>query len=108
MGSLEAQVCLITGSTGIAEAAAIKAVEEGAKVFVASRTESNCRALAQKLGEHGAYRAADLTEEGEVEAAVAQVSTLDQRVACARGRFAPSRQATSWELAGSFRGAAVA
>lgn len=71
MGSLQGKICLVTGSTGIAEAAAIKAVEEGAKVFVASRTESNCRALAQKLGEHGAYRAADLTEEGEVEAAVA-------------------------------------
>ena len=71
MGSLEAKVCLITGSTGIAEAAAIKAVAEGAKVFVTSRTEANCKALAEKLGAHGAYRAADLTVEDEVEAAVA-------------------------------------
>ena len=63
MGSLTKKACLITGSTGIAEAAAIKAVEEGAKVFVVSRTEANCRALAEKLGENGAYRAADLTEE---------------------------------------------
>ncbi len=46
MRSLEGKVCLITGSTGIAEATAIKAVKEGARVFVTSRTEANCRSLA--------------------------------------------------------------
>ena len=34
MGNLENKVCLITGSTGIAEATALHAAEEGAKVFV--------------------------------------------------------------------------
>ena len=70
MGSLEGKVCLITGSTGIAESTALKAVEEGAKVFVSSRTEANCKGLADRLGEQGAYRAAELTCKEEVEAAV--------------------------------------
>ena len=69
-GNLEHKVCLITGSTGIAEATALQAVEEGARVFVVSRTEENCRGLADKLGESGGYRAADLTKGEEVAAAV--------------------------------------
>ena len=70
MGSLEGKVCLITGSTGIAESTALKAVEEGARVFITSRTEANCKSLAERLGEQGAYRAAELTCKEEVEAAV--------------------------------------
>ena len=70
MGTLENKVCLITGSTGIAEATALHAAEEGAKVFVASRTEDHCRALAEKLGAQGAYRAADLTQPEQVAEAV--------------------------------------
>lgn len=62
---------MITGSTGIAEATALKAVEEGARVFVTSRTEENCKGLAGKLGERGGYKAADLTKGEEVEEAVA-------------------------------------
>jgi len=64
--TLDNKICLITGSTGIAEATALYAAEEGAKVFVTSRTEANCRALAEKLGEQGAYRAADLTRREQV------------------------------------------
>ena len=71
MGTLDNQVCLITGSTGIAEATAVHAAEQGARVFVTSRTEANCRALAEKLGEPGAYRAAELTNEEQVDATVA-------------------------------------
>ena len=70
MGTLENKVCLITGSTGIAEATALHAAEEGAKVFVTSRTEDHCRALAEKLGAQGAYRAADLTQPEQVAEAV--------------------------------------
>ena len=70
MGSLEGKVCLITGSTGIAESTALKAVEEGARVFITSRTEANCKSLAERLGEQGAYRAAELTCKEEVKAAV--------------------------------------
>ena len=70
MGTLENKVCLITGSTGIAEATALHAAEEAAKVFVTSRTEDHCRALAEKLGAQGAYRAADLTQPEQVAEAV--------------------------------------
>ena len=66
MGILDNKVCLITGSTGIAEATALHAAEEGANVFVTSRTEDNCQALAEKLGKQGAYRAADLTQQEQV------------------------------------------
>ena len=66
MGTLDNKVCLITGSTGIAEATALHAAEEGAKVFVTSRTEANCRALAEKLGKQGAHRVADLTQQEQV------------------------------------------
>ena len=55
-GNLEDKVCLITGSTGIAEATALQAVEQGARVFVVSRTQENCRGLADKLGESGGSR----------------------------------------------------
>ena len=42
------------------------AAEEGAKVFVTSRTEANCRALAEKLGKQGAHGATDLTQPEQV------------------------------------------
>ena len=71
VSNLQHKICLITGSTGIAEATALKAAEQGARVFVVSRTEENCRGLAAKLGGQGAYRAADLTRGDQVEAAVA-------------------------------------
>ena len=70
MGTLDNKVCLITGSTGIAEATALHAAEEGAKVFVTSRTEDHCRELAEKLGDQGAHRAADLTQQEQVAEAV--------------------------------------
>ena len=81
MGTLDDKVCLITGSTGIAEATALHAAEEGAKVFVTSRTEDHCRALADKLGPQGAQRAADLTQRAQVaeavQACVAQWGRID-------------------------------
>lgn len=67
---LNDKVCLITGSTGIAAATALRAKDEGARVFVVSRTEDNCRALAERLGSAGGYAVADLTDEAAVEAAV--------------------------------------
>ena len=70
MGTLETKVCLITGSTGIAAATALHAAEEGAKVFVVSRTEDHCRALAAQLGRQGAHRAAELTQPEQVAEAV--------------------------------------
>jgi NAD(P)-dependent dehydrogenase (short-subunit alcohol dehydrogenase family) len=58
-------VLLITGSTGIAEATAIRAAERGDSVFVISRDESHCRDLCARLPQSG-YYAGDLRDERAV------------------------------------------
>ncbi len=66
--TLAGRVLLITGSTGIAEATAKLAGERGARVFVASRTEKNCRALSDAINHAGGecgFGAADLTRPDE-------------------------------------------
>ena len=68
MDRLRDRVILITGSTGIAAAAAERCVAEGASVFIASRTADHARGLAERLG--AAWAQAELTEEAEVGAAV--------------------------------------
>lgn len=67
-GRLRDRVCLVTGSTGIGAAAAVELAAEGASVFVVSRTSGHARTLAERIG--GAWFAADLTDETQVEAAV--------------------------------------
>ena len=64
----EGKVCLVTGSTGIADAAARALAGEGGAVFVVSMTADHARALAEAIG--GGWRAADLTQEAEVDAAL--------------------------------------
>ena len=65
------RVVLITGSTGIASAAAERCVAEGASVFVVSRTAEHAQRLAERLGsERAAWAAAELTDEAEVDAAM--------------------------------------
>jgi NAD(P)-dependent dehydrogenase (short-subunit alcohol dehydrogenase family) len=71
---LAGRVCLVTGSTGMAEAAAIRLAAEGGRVFVVSRTEDHARALADRIvasGGSAGWIAADLTHEAAVEVAVA-------------------------------------
>src|SRR4029077_3615505 len=58
-------VLLITGSTGIAEATAIKAAQQGDSIFVISRDASHCLDLCARLPESG-YYAGDLREESVV------------------------------------------
>lgn len=70
MKRLHDRVVLITGSTGIAAAAAERASAEGASVFVVSRTADHARALAGRL-DGAAWAAADLTDEAQVDGAVA-------------------------------------
>lgn len=73
MGRLTERVSLITGSTGIASAAAELFAAEGAAVFVTSRTEAHCRELAGRVTAMGGrceYRAADLTDPEQVAAAI--------------------------------------
>jgi NAD(P)-dependent dehydrogenase (short-subunit alcohol dehydrogenase family) len=65
--------CLVTGSTGFAEAAALRFGAEGASVFVASRTGDHVEALVGRLlaaGAEAAGAVADLTDDAQVEAAV--------------------------------------
>lgn len=73
MSRLDGLVCLVTGSTGFAEAAALRFGAEGGSVFVVSRTAEHCEALVERLragGSEAASATADVTDESEVEAAV--------------------------------------
>jgi len=63
------RVLLITGTTGIAEATALRAAQQGDSPFVISRDESHCRELAARLPESG-YCACDLRDERGVEQAL--------------------------------------
>jgi NAD(P)-dependent dehydrogenase (short-subunit alcohol dehydrogenase family) len=72
-GRLAGRVCLVTGSTGMAAAAARRLAAEGGRVFVTSRSEDHCRALVDAIVEGGgvaAHRAADLADEAQAVAAV--------------------------------------
>ena len=78
------RVCLVTGSTGMAADAAAALAAEGARVFVASRTEDHARELAARIerdGGRAAWKAADLSDEaatgGVVEACVDAFGRLD-------------------------------
>ena len=64
------KVLLITGTTGIAEATALRAAQQGGSVFVISRDESHCLDLAARLPDSG-YYACDLRDELGVEQALA-------------------------------------
>jgi NAD(P)-dependent dehydrogenase (short-subunit alcohol dehydrogenase family) len=68
MTRLAGRVLLITGSTGIAAATAVRAAAEGGSVFIVSKT-GHARILADRL-ESAAWAEADLTDEAEVDAAV--------------------------------------
>jgi NAD(P)-dependent dehydrogenase (short-subunit alcohol dehydrogenase family) len=59
------RVLLITGSTGIAEATALKAAARGDSIFVISRDETHCLNLCARLPDAG-YYACDLTDEDGV------------------------------------------
>lgn len=82
---LEGRACLVTGSTGIAAAAAHALATEGGSVFVISRTPENARRLATAIqgdGGRAGWRAADLTREDEVETAVAACVAEFGRLDC--------------------------
>ena len=67
------RVCLVTGSTGIAAAAARRFAAEGASVFIVSRTAEHATGLATAVAADGLRavgQVADLTREPDVEAAI--------------------------------------
>ncbi len=73
MKRLDGLVCLVTGSTGFAEAAAVRFGAEGGAVFVVSRTAAHCAALVERVqaaGGRAAFSTANLVDETEVDAAI--------------------------------------
>jgi NAD(P)-dependent dehydrogenase (short-subunit alcohol dehydrogenase family) len=95
-GRLRDRVILVTGSTGIAAGGARRFAAEGARVFVTSRTSDHCARLVRELSDDGAdaaFAAAELTDEGQVEAAisaaVARFGRLDGLFAVAGGSGRP-------------------
>jgi NAD(P)-dependent dehydrogenase (short-subunit alcohol dehydrogenase family) len=73
MNRLADRVCLVTGSTGIADASARRFAAEGASVFVISRTAEHANDLAARIQADGGTAdcaAADLTKELDVQRAV--------------------------------------
>ena len=92
MDRLRERAILITGSTGIAAATAVRCAAEGASVFVVSRSADHARALAERLVRVGAavgWVAADLADaaaaDGAVSAAVQRFGRLDGAFAVAGG-----------------------
>jgi NAD(P)-dependent dehydrogenase (short-subunit alcohol dehydrogenase family) len=81
----EGRSCLVTGSTGIAAAAARALAVEGASVFVVSRTADHARQLADDLqadGGRAGWLSADLSREDEAEASVAACVEQFARLDC--------------------------
>lgn len=92
MGRLHDRVILVTGSTGIAGAGARRFAEEGARVFVTSRTAEHCARLVADIchgGGEAVFLPAELTDEDQVaaavDAAVARFGRLDGLFAVAGG-----------------------
>ncbi len=80
---LKGKICLITGSTGIAEATAELAVRAGAMVFLTSLTEEHGHTLVHRLRQEGGdceFTAANLTEASAVDKAVQGCIARFQRV----------------------------
>ncbi len=92
MNRLLDRVCLITGSTGMAAAAAHQLAAEGGQVFVVSQTADHARGLADAIdaaGGQAAWVAADLTDEAAVNGAtgacVARFGRIDGLFSVAGG-----------------------
>jgi NAD(P)-dependent dehydrogenase (short-subunit alcohol dehydrogenase family) len=82
-GRLDGRVVLITGSTGIAEASALRFAAEGARLFIVSRTDANVAALADAVRAAGGDAdgaVADLQDETATDAAVASAVDRHGRI----------------------------
>jgi NAD(P)-dependent dehydrogenase (short-subunit alcohol dehydrogenase family) len=77
----DGRICLVTGTTGIAAAAAVALAEEGARVFVTSRTQDHVDEL---VARHESIEgmAADLTQEEAVESVVSECVGRFGRLDC--------------------------
>ena len=70
MGRFDGRTVLVTGTTGIAAAAARALADEGANVFVTSRTQEHVDELLSLLGDRCAGQVADLPQEAAVQSVV--------------------------------------
>jgi NAD(P)-dependent dehydrogenase (short-subunit alcohol dehydrogenase family) len=71
---------VVTGTTGIAAAAARRLAMTGHRVFVVSRTESTCQDLVAELGGEAGYAIADLQDEASTVSAFNSASETMGRV----------------------------
>ena len=81
----EGRACLVTGSTGIAAAAAEALAAEGARVFITSRNPEHAEQLAAAItavGGEAAWQAADLADETAVESVVEACVSAFGRLDC--------------------------
>jgi NAD(P)-dependent dehydrogenase (short-subunit alcohol dehydrogenase family) len=76
----DGKTVLVTGSTGIAAAAARALAEEGARLFITSRTPEHAEALATEIG--AAWHAADLSQEEAIAALLERVVGAYGRLDC--------------------------
>jgi NAD(P)-dependent dehydrogenase (short-subunit alcohol dehydrogenase family) len=86
-GVLAGRQCAVTGATGIAAATARLLAADGAAVHVVSNVEDDALALADEVG--GTWAVADLTDEGQAEAAFASLDRLDALGVIAGGSGRP-------------------
>jgi NAD(P)-dependent dehydrogenase (short-subunit alcohol dehydrogenase family) len=83
MNRLAGRICLVTGSTGIAAAGALRFAAEGASVFIVSRSAEHAHDLASRIAADGGTAdsdAAELTDETQVRRAVAACVELFGRI----------------------------
>jgi len=92
VGRLRDRVILITGSTGMAAATAVRCAAEGASIFVVSRSAEHARTLAERIEVGGAaagWATADLADptaaDAAIGAAVARFGRIDGLFAVAGG-----------------------
>jgi len=78
----DGRTVLVTGTTGIAAAAARALAAEGANVLVTSRTPEHVDELVRALGARAAGQAADLTQEAQVESVVRACVERFDRLDC--------------------------
>jgi NAD(P)-dependent dehydrogenase (short-subunit alcohol dehydrogenase family) len=71
---------VITGSTGIAAAAAQRLAQTGHRVFVISRSQANCQELVSTLGSDADYALADLQDEPSAVAAFVAAAKVMGRI----------------------------
>lgn len=70
-GDILQEIVLVTGaSSGIGEATARKFAQGGAKVVLWARREDRLKQLTTELGERAHYQVVDVTDKGQVQAAV--------------------------------------